>query len=374
MRFGSLFSGIGGFDLGLERAGMECVWQCEIDPYCCEVLGRQWPDVPNLGDVRSVNADELRALPWPDLICAGVPCQDWSVAGKRRGIEGKRSGLFFELPRIISEIRGATNGCFPTYVLFENVPGLYSAHGGRDFGIVLNALAECGAVDIAWRTIDSQHWVPQRRRRVFILAVLPPASDGRAGIGRAAEILALGESCGGHPAPRRPAGDDIAGALGGGSYGAGRAGCDPGLDNVVVGALTASGRQTGANGWGENENTAHTLDGAQGRAMVVAYGGNHQSGPIEIATALNTHSRLDFESETFLTVSLDDISQHGFQSGGIVRRLTPVECERLQGFPDRWTHGADGPRYRALGNAVTVPVAEWLGRRIMAAAHHEVLW
>jgi DNA (cytosine-5)-methyltransferase 1 len=217
----------------------------------------------------------------------------------------------------------------------------------------------------------------------------PPASDGRAGFGRAAEILALGESCGGHPAPRRPAGDNIARATSSGSYGAGP-GYDPGLDNVVVGALTASrtgrtgerrGRdplvwvvrtaQTGANGWGVNENTAHTLDGAQGQAVVVTYGGNHQSGPIEIATALTTRSRLDFESETFLTVSLDGTSQYGVQSGASVRRLTPVECERLQGFPDGWTHGKDGPRYRALGNAVTVPVAEWLGQRIMAAARQE---
>ncbi len=159
--YGELFAGVGGFSLGLEQVGMECAWQVEIDPYCQMVLGRHWPHVPRHLDVRTVGAHNLAPV---DLITFGSPCQDLSVAGLRKGLAGGRSGLFFEAVRIIRELR-------PTYALWENVPGALSSHDGRDFGAVLDALADAGAMDLCWRVLDARWFgVPQRRRRLFLVA------------------------------------------------------------------------------------------------------------------------------------------------------------------------------------------------------------
>jgi len=157
MTFGSLFSGIGGIDLGLERAGMECKWQVEIDPFCRKVLAKHWPDVRRYEDVRTVGADNLEPV---DVIAGGFPCQDVSVAGKREGLkEGNRSGLWFEYHRIICELR-------PRYVLVENVPGLLA--NGMDR--VLGDLAEIG-YDAEWQVLSAADMgAPHLRRRVFIVA------------------------------------------------------------------------------------------------------------------------------------------------------------------------------------------------------------
>jgi len=152
--FGSLFSGIGGMDLGLEWAGWECRWQVEIDDYCRRVLERHWPDVPRYGDVRDVTA-----LPYVDLIAGGFPCQDISVAGKGVGIEGSRSGLWGEFNRLIRVVR-------PRFVLVENVPALL----GRGLGRVLGDLAESG-YDAEWDCIPAAAvGAPHLRDRIFIVA------------------------------------------------------------------------------------------------------------------------------------------------------------------------------------------------------------
>src|SRR5690625_1118978 len=122
MTFGSLFAGIGGFDLGLEQSGMDCKWQVEIEPFPRRVLERHWPGLHRPEDVRDVGGNNLESV---DLICGGFPCQDLSVAGRRAGLAGERSGLFFEFMRIVDELA-------PCWVLIENVPGLLSSAGGRD--------------------------------------------------------------------------------------------------------------------------------------------------------------------------------------------------------------------------------------------------
>lgn len=411
MLYGSLFTGIGGFDLGFSRAGLDCAWQVEKDPDCRRVLNVNFPHTKRFTDVRGVTGrtgkgwaryGQLRAV---DILAGGFPCQDLSVAGDRRGLAGARSGLWFEFHRLIVELR-------PRLVVIENVPGLLSSNRGADFALVLAGLS--GVLpeipkkgwrnsgfgrglyyNVAWRILDAQYFgVPQRRRRVFIIASF--------GTGSAAEILFEPESVRGYPAPRReaqeeaptvagtlsanrggmerPAGNaneldfcipvaDVSGTLGGGS---GERGWSNDLDRsgAFIPFLT---NNFGANGrnWSDKE-VAYTLDGSNGNA--IAFGGNNTSGPIEVATALNAHGgagRMDFESETFL--------QQVSSAGNLgVRRLMPVECERLQGFPDGWTEWgmeedgqwehfkqqADGTRYRQLGNAVAVPVAEWLGHRI----------
>ncbi len=485
LAFLSLFSGIGGIDLGLERAGLTCVAQCELDPYRREVLERHWPDVRRYEDVRTLSAalvdgdgcclecgkqrlnvgigvgeavaigaeqdaivqreaatvalkDDVvgvassfspttshttvavepdkrlipaalvgvagslgdnvglspipgdtwansverstcsgtlsgaanpglmpdgiasgttlpiegvnegatptrtgdlfhapiirHLLPMADVICAGVPCQDWSVAGKRAGISGARSGLFFELIRIVKEMRVKSNGEFPKYVLFENVSGIQSAAGGRDFGIVLNELAQCGAVDVAWRVVDSQHWVPQRRRRVFIVAIFPPVASGDIGIGRAAEILSLTESLRRDSATGRAAGEDVARTLGASTYDNSWKGADHETYVTYVSVPDVA--------WAlqERDRKGPDSDTKEGHLLTVA-----------IRTAQT--------SANGIGVSADAHAQG-------VRRLTPVECARLQGFPDSWCHGADGKQYAAYGDAVTVNVALWLGERI----------
>lgn len=159
MRFGSLFSGIGGLDLGLERAGMECVWQVEIDDYCTKVLEKHWPDVPKHGDIK-----EIESLPYVDLICGGFPCPPVSQAASyKREFDDDSRWLWPEFRRIIRQVR-------PRYVLVENVRGLLSADGGRLFGGILRDFSNSG-YDAEWESLPAQAFgAPHLRHRVFIMA------------------------------------------------------------------------------------------------------------------------------------------------------------------------------------------------------------
>ena len=166
MRFVSLFAGVGGFDLGLERSGHTCVGQVEIDKHARSVLELQFPNVPKHDDVTTAIdwADEIGLTGNIDLVCGGFPCQDLSVAGKRAGLAGKRSGLFFDALAFAKSVKAKT-------ILLENVPGLLSSNKGCDFGQLLTELADAGYSNIEWRVLDSRFFgVAQRRRRVFIVA------------------------------------------------------------------------------------------------------------------------------------------------------------------------------------------------------------
>jgi DNA (cytosine-5)-methyltransferase 1 len=350
--FGSLFSGIGGFDLGFERAGMECAWQCEIDTAAQGILKRHFAkEIYN--DVRSIG----RNAGTVDVICGGFPCQDVSIAGKRAGLAGERSGLWFEFARVIDELEPGT-------VVIENVPGLLSSNGGRDFAVIIQWLVQRG-YGVCWRVFDAQYFgVPQRRRRVFIV--------GSFGSGRSAEILFEREGMFRNTPTRSKAEEDVANTF-----------------------TIRSGKEGGGKGYLEQASSAMTLGGQQ------QY--------LDIARSLTSRNeRINAETETFVinlansganqnnvkqTDIADTVDTWGTQAVGTlaasgngktqqkneldflipssqtmgVRRLTPVECERLQGFPDGWTDGqSDSARYKQLGNAVAVPVAEWLGRRIAA--------
>jgi len=163
--FVSLFAGVGGFDLGLERSGHTCIGQVEIDKHAQKILKKHWPDVPLHDDVTTAIewAKEIDLIGRVDIVCGGFPCQDVSVAGKRAGIAGERSGLFWDAIQFAQEVKAQT-------IILENVPGLLSSNEGRDFGVVLTELANAGYRHIEWRVLDSQFFgVPQRRRRVFIV-------------------------------------------------------------------------------------------------------------------------------------------------------------------------------------------------------------
>jgi len=412
MRFGSLFSGIGGFDLGFERAGMQCAWQVEINTAASSVLGRHWPHVARYSDVRKV--ENLEPV---DLICGGFPCQDLSVAGKRKGLAGERSGLWFEFHRVLGEVG-------PGWAVIENVPGLLSSNGGRDFAVILRGLAELG-YGVAWRILDAQYFgVAQRRRRVFIV--------GHLGDGRAAEVLFEREGGCWHPAPGREKREGTA-SYTPGSFGSYREGvgalrhnlrdCGGGSENLI----TFPGMAQAGAGWAPPSmpiSEGHTGPLDTRRAHVVAIpdpayaladatgtspgsGRDAQDtfvvGTLSCNTGPRGHDAGNFlsnqavdggyvqavrlgapavawhenkqgqltEDKEGIAKALRSGASHSYQGFG-VRRLTPTECERLQGFPDGHTADqGDTARYRQLGNAVAVPVAEWLGRKIVESLDPE---
>jgi len=318
LTFGSLFAGIGGFDLGFERAGMACKWQVEIDDKCRQVLAYHWPDVDR--SVTDVTAAGKRNLEPVDVICGGFPCQDVSVAGKREGLSGKRSGLWFQFHRVLAELK-------PRWVVVENVPGLLSSNGGRDFAAILRGLVKLG-YGVCWRVLDAQFaGVPQRRRRVFIV--------GSLGGGRAAEVLFESEGSAWNPAPSREAGERVTGSLAPGAHPGG-----------ITQQEVSSGGNDGGFRTGPGEHVVIALDWQSGGDV-----------------------RLNISDEHTSALQASQTPAIAFIAGGFgVRRLTPRECERLQGFPDDWTlvgDMKDSPRYRMLGNAVAVPCAGWIGRRIM---------
>lgn len=335
---GSLFAGIGGFDLGFERVGMVTRWQCEIDQQAREVLALRFPHTVRFDDVRTIGAHILEPV---DVICGGFPCQDLSVAGKRAGLAGARSGLFFEMGRIINELR-------PKFLVWENVPGLLSASDGRDFAAVLCEMARVGYSG-CWTGLDSRYYgLAQRRQRIFGVFALNDI-----GAGRCAEILSIAARSKRHIAQSGQAREVTP------------ANTKDSTGNVVV-AGTIGAKRGG--GFGQE------LD--QHGAFVVS--------PTVTAKWAKGGGPAGDETQNLVvaaTLTAQYASHHGRtagNNGGIatgqmqadatgVRRLTPTECERLQGFPDGGTlPHSDFARYRMIGNAVSVPVAQWIAGRIIA--------
>jgi DNA (cytosine-5)-methyltransferase 1 len=206
----SLFAGVGGFDLAMQRNGIDVVAAVEIDAKARSVLARHFPESTLFNDVTEVTGDDLRRagfVPERGVITGGFPCQDLSVAGRRAGLAGARSGLFWEIVRLVDDLH-------PRWLVLENVPGLLSSNGGRDMGVVLGALGDLG-YGWAYRVLDAQHFgVPQRRRRVFIVAGRRAGAADYAG---PVQVLLEPEGVRGNPAPGHAAGQDVAGTLGGGS-------------------------------------------------------------------------------------------------------------------------------------------------------------
>ena len=202
MKVLSLFSGVGGFDYGLENGGMETVFQCEWDKHANSILHKHWPNVPKWDDVSTLTGKHILAhAPVIDVVAWGSPCQDLSVAGKRAGLEGGRSGLFHEGIRIIKELQEESNGQYPRISIWENVVGALNSNRGADFGIILNEMAEAGAVAIEWSVLDAQYFgIPQRRRRVFVIAIFDPVLANRS----PSPLLPVSESLPGHLAKSKP--------------------------------------------------------------------------------------------------------------------------------------------------------------------------
>ena len=408
MKYVSLFSGIGGFDLGLDQAGMECILQVEQDKFALEVLHRHWPNVPKITDVKEVTPDAIKALGANRdglLIAGGFPCTGMSIAGKREGFRDPRSGLWMEFHRILSQVQ-------PEYALIENVPGLFSSAKGRDFGLLLRGLETIGYSDIAWRVLDSQHWVPQRRKRVFILARHTPTVSGRC-----AEILFEQSSLcrdtkeGGQEG-QEATGEPKENSGGNGQYNAysvadrirgtegvastlssqgGGTGAKTGLYHIPDLARTIRPGLEGKNAW-NSDGTGNMIVQKTTGTLTQSYDGDQSAGDTDKLVVQDTCGTLSggahpsgFNGQDAYTgnvvgytVTSKWATGYGGPSGsasetnncvqtsGAVRRLTPVECARLQGFPDDWNEEvSDAQRYKQFGNAVTVPVAKWIGERIL---------
>lgn len=293
---GSLFSGVGGMDLGLARVGFRHEFFAESDEWRRGILARHWPGVPIHDDVRAVG----QGAPAVDLLAGGFPCQDLSVAGRRAGLAGDRSGLFFEFARITDELR-------PRWLLIENVVGLLSSQKGEDFKVVLRTLADLG-YGLCWRVLDARFFgVPQRRRRVFIV--------GHLGRGCGPSVRALGAGGDGDSAPRGASWQDD----------------PPGPGGRVAGTLSGKG----------------TCDDGAAGGQLVSFDAEHSN-----QAALG-------DDKAVLTRKLRR-AIHSEATG--VRRLTPTECERLMSWPDGWTlPGSDSRRYAGCGDGVVANVAEWIG-------------
>lgn len=329
MRYVSTFAGVGGFDVAFDAAGMTCVGQVEIDKFATKVLDKHWPGVERHDDVRTAIewADARGITGNVDIVCGGFPCQDLSVAGRRAGLTGERSGLFYDLLRFADHV-GADA------LLLENVPGLLTSHQGRDFGVLLNALADSGFVDIEWSVLDAQHFgVPQRRRRIFILA-------RRGGLAGGPPVFAESSGCKRHPGSGDAERAIPASEAGGSVSGAG-----------VVSALTSTGVGT----CGADDNQAQA---------------GHLIPFVKAKRAQNDNDdetwETDRPSPTLNQFDSGDSRATTVLVGVGVRRLTPVETERLQGFPDGHTDVcSDTQRYKQMGNAVAVPVVRWIAEKIM---------
>jgi DNA (cytosine-5)-methyltransferase 1 len=372
----SLFSGVGGFDLGLENAGMKTIYQCEWDKHANTILERHWPQVPRWGDISTLTAQEiLRHGTPPDVVAWGSPCQDLSVAGKRAGLEGERSGLFHEGIRIINELRKETNNEYPKISIWENVAGALSSNRGADFGVILDEMAKAGAMVIEWALLDAQHFgIPQRRRRVFCIAIFNSATANIC----PSPLLPVSESLRGNTAKGKPKRES---------------------------ATTTSTESIGTDGaWWDGRDTAEALtttsneqrmpDKQRFQAVVEGYTPSSFANYTEgIGTLRSNGGDLGGGSETLLAFDTqfgsnanvtEDVAPtlkasqqspsvaYGAEPTMAVRRLTPLECERLMGWPDDHTrYKADGTeqadthRYKQCGNGVASPVAKWIGKQLM---------
>lgn len=441
MRYLSVCSGIEAATVAWHPLGWTPAAFSEIEAFPRAVLAHHYPNVPLHGDFTTIGADEYGPV---DLLVGGTPCQSFSVAGLRGGLADDRGNLALEFLRLADRTRAR-------WVVWENVPGVLSSNGGRDFGAILGGLVELG-YGFAYRVLDAQFFgVPQRRRRVFVVGYF---GDWR----RAAAVLFERHSLSGHPAPRRQAGQATAGTL---KACAGKSGTPNGaeeadrlivaaplmakdgrgvhsdMNNFVAHSLRAEGFDASEDGTGRGTPiipidmrqasrgatmTNNRAEGSSGGAPGTGIGeagdpsptvstshppaicfsakdhgadagdiaptlraggftGSHANGGVMPAVAFTASEQANsyaWERDVYPTLNAqipNDSSniQQGIRQGSAVRRLTPRECERLQGFPDdyslvpyRGKPAADGPRYKALGNSMAVPVMRWIGERIVA--------
>ena len=384
LTLGSLFDGIGGWQLAAVHAGVKPIWSSEIEKFPLAVTRKRFPDTKQLGDVTKITDVEP-----VDIVCAGSPCQDLSIAGKREGLAGERSGLFINAINIVRQMRMSTGGRQPRFFIWENVPGAFTSGSerGADFRAVLESIAEtdipmpkdgrwaaagmvqCSKCEIAWRVLDAQFWgVPQRRKRIFLVADFA-ATDRRAG-----KILFIEPSLSGNTEQSRETRKRVA-------------------STIEKSIRTAS---EDVNLEHQNAQVVFSFDSLSSNSMKSA---NPHSGcrQVEIAKCLDTTVPEPSKNQGGIAIvckpkeveyaitakhyknrnaALRDRERINAMRektvGASVRRLTPLEAERLQGLPDGYTDvplngkpASDANRYKALGNGMAQPGADYVIQRIV---------
>tara|TARA_R110000824_G_scaffold65483_1_gene170476 strand:- start:41 stop:1210 length:1170 start_codon:yes stop_codon:yes gene_type:complete len=378
----SVCSGMEAASEAIHQAGVpwDLVAFSEVNPPACAVLAHKYPDVPNWGDMTKFED-------WPDadvdVLVGGTPCQDFSVAGQRAGMDGTRGSLTLTFLDVARRYR-------PKWVVWENVPGVLSSNGGRDFGAFLGELGQCG-YRWAYRILDAQFaGVPQRRRRVFVVGYF---GDGP----HPAAVLFERESLQGHPAPRRETGTGVAALT---ANGVGTCGADDnqGQAGHLI-AATLSARPYADNAGQMDKLIAHCSPVSHALSAPNTASGRHDpTGEDYVAyrTSPNCGAWATGDRTDALTTGTDPTSHviaHTLRGEGFdasedgsgrgtplwptetsIRRLTPLECLRLQGFPDDYFDGvmyrnkplADGPKYKMIGNSWAVPCVRWVFERLHA--------
>lgn len=365
MRYLSVCSGIEAATVAWHPLGWTAAAYSEIEKFPSQVLAHHYPDVPNVGDMTKFK--EWTNVSNVDVLVGGTPCQSFSVAGLRKGLDDPRGNLMLTYLAIAAKFR-------PKWLVWENVPGVLSSNGGDDFASLLRGMGECG-YGFAYRILDAQYFgVAQRRRRVFVVGCL---GDWRS----AAAVLFERHGLCGYPAPSREKRKSVTSPTG------------MRLDVSLIGSLTAGFGKVGApsddgranrigRGYGDEGDPMFTITKANHHGVVqpIAFSGQ-MSNPqtdVDMTQTLQAKNPMAVVAPT-LTAANDpsrsppssEVTQQVYavyQSSMAVRRLSPKECERLQGFPDNYTNikdkCPDGPRYKALGNSMAVPVMAWIGKRI----------
>jgi len=293
MKFFDLFCGVGGFRLGMEANGNVCIGSCEIDKYARQTYAKNFGHEPEYTDVREINPGELEDF---DCLCAGFPCQAFSIAGKRRGFDDTRGTLFFEIMRIAREKQ-------PSILFLENVKGLLSHDKGETFRTIIESMDELG-YDVEWQVLDSANWVPQHRERIFLIGHL----RGK---------------------PR----------------------------SQIFSPHDTFKDQDDRNTNSKKEGISATLTTKQDRYPNAGF----IVEPVILSHPTQNGRHIKTHNEDAYTLTVAD--KHGIRLDGKYRFFTPLECERLQGFPDGWTEGvSDVQRYKQMGNAVTATVVEYIAQ------------
>lgn len=383
MRYISLFSGIESATVAWSNTELTPMAFSEVDEWCSALLSNHFPNVANLGDIRQVDFTKYAGK--CDLVVGGSPCQSFSIAGKREGRDGK-SGLMSEYIRAIQEIR-------PRWLVWENVPGALSVENGKAFEQLITELANLG-YGLAWRVLDAQFFgVPQRRRRVFLVGYLGNPEC-------AAKVLFEQEGLRGDYQTSRNKREELTRSAQGGfraSYTLKiRSGCAGGGKGALVqddisatlstvndqtlfhclpfdtGQITSPDNRSNPQ-WGD---PVHPLTASGDAPSIITFpwsaGGNGSGYSVDDGTTPTLLAKSSGEPAFVMNSSdVQGIAAHS-NTGYIVRRLTPRECERLQGFPDDYTlfeykgkPSSDSKRYKALGNSMAVPVMRWIGERIL---------
>ena len=353
-----LFSGIGGFHLGLTKAGFEVEsYFSEIDKYAIDVYSNNFKNATYVGSVVDIRGTELPRI---DAITFGSPCQDFSLAGKRKGLEGDRSSLIGEAIRLISE-------CRPRFFIWENVKGTFSSNNGADFWAIMQAFANIGGYRLEWQLLNTKWFLPQNRERIYLVGYLGDGSRG--------QVFPIGKISGENNILQGQSTNTLTARYAG--EGQGTYIIESKLDAqeiIKVNSATSCGYEEARSGDSINlsvpssktrrgrvgKGVAQTLDTHCNQAVIGDYRGDE-----------GYRERKDGDSPTLNSNNTKN------ETGGTpiivnkIRRLTPIECERLQGFPDNWTkYGkekgliSDSQRYKMCGNAVTVDVVKAVAERI----------